>query len=194
MCRLTPLIVFPRVVPPLPSGSRRLDGLAVDAAGTGFRLFPDRYPNLSSQRVMNLLPDPAPPPLMKVVAHGPFRGKIMRQGGPGTSGTQDVEDRVEDFAEVGGSRATGRHLRGQQRRDDGPLLLGEITGIRFACRNVHEEALNSVSQGGQANTQLLQTPLVCPDTQDFRVRSQAYGQVMQVGTATGTRVQVVTGT
>src|SRR5450755_3582442 len=112
MCRLTPLIFFPRVVPPLPGGTRRLDGLAVDAAGTGLRLFPDRHPDLTSQRIMNPLPDPTPPPLMQVIAHCPFRGEVMRQGGPGASGTQDVEDGVEDFAEVSDSRSTRRYLGG----------------------------------------------------------------------------------
>jgi hypothetical protein len=139
MCRLIPLIFFPRVVTPLSTGSRRLDGLAVDAAGTGLGLFADRHPDLISDRIVNPLEEPASSPLMEVVAHRPFRREVMRQGGPGTSGTQDVEDRIENLAEAGGPRRSGRHPRRQQRFQDGPLSVAEVTGIRLARRGDHEE-------------------------------------------------------
>src|SRR3954452_20991618 len=79
MCRLTPLIFFSRVVPPCAGGPSRLDGLAVDAAGAGFGLLPGRFPDLTTQGVVDPFPQPAPAPAMEVVPHRPFGGKALGQ-------------------------------------------------------------------------------------------------------------------
>jgi hypothetical protein len=75
---LDPLDLLARVVTPLAAGSSRFDGLAVDTAGAGFGFFPGRLADLNAERVMDLLPGPATPPLVKIVPDGSLGGKIMR--------------------------------------------------------------------------------------------------------------------
>src|SRR5215475_1218074 len=96
MCRLIPLIFFPRVVAPLPTGPCRLDGLTIDATGAGLRLFPGRLAHSKAQRVMNPLPEPGAAPLMEVIPDRALGGKVVGQGGPRTTGPQDVFDRIDD--------------------------------------------------------------------------------------------------
>src|SRR3954451_17448791 len=129
--------LFPGVVSPLATGPRRLDGLAVDAAGAGFRLFPGGLAHPRTEGVMNPLPPPRTTPLMEVIADRPLRGKVVRQGRPGAPGTQDVEDRIQDLSEVGFSRCACGDRRRQQRLHNGPLGIVEIAGIRLARLGVH---------------------------------------------------------
>src|SRR4051812_46531078 len=114
MCRLIPLIFFPRVIPPRAAGSGRLDRLAVDAAGAGLGFLSHGLANLTAERVVNLLPQPAPAPAMEIVADRPFRREVMRQSGPRTACAQEIEDGIEDLAEVGGPRSTRPHRRRQR--------------------------------------------------------------------------------
>jgi hypothetical protein len=138
---LIPWIFFPRVVPPRAAGSRRLDGLAIDAAGAGFRFLTGRFPHADTERVMDLLPEPAPAPLMEIIADRPFRGEVVRQGGPGTAGAQEVEDSIEDLTEVGRPRRTDRERRRQQRCDEGPLSVVEVAGVGLASLGIHTGCL-----------------------------------------------------
>src|SRR5262249_3544606 len=136
MCRLTPLIFFSRVVAPLPAGSGRLDGLAIDATGAGLRRLASRLPHPSAQRVMDPLPESGATPLMEVIPDRAFGGKVVRQGGPGTTSSQDVFDRIDDLTEVRLSRRAHREGRGQHRLQDGPFGIAEIAGIGLARRGV----------------------------------------------------------
>jgi hypothetical protein len=78
MCRLIPLIFFPRVVTTHATGSRRLGGLAVDAAGAGLGFLTRLLPHLPPQSVMNPFQQAVAAPLMEVVPHRSFRREIMR--------------------------------------------------------------------------------------------------------------------
>src|SRR5262245_51568043 len=113
MCRLTPLIFFPRVVPPLAAGSGRLDGLAVNAAGAGFGLLTGRLPQSTAEGVMDLRPQPMTPPTMEIIANRPFGREVMRQGRPRAPRAQDVEDGVENLPKIGGPGRTRWHGRWQ---------------------------------------------------------------------------------
>src|SRR5262245_4596661 len=137
MCRLTPLTFFPRIVPALPAGPCRLDGLAVDAAGTRLGSLPGRLAHPAAQRVVEPLPGSGSAPLMEIITDRPFRREVMRQSGPGASGAQDVEDRVEDLTKVGPSWGTHRERRREQRFEEGPSFVGEVAGIRLARLGVH---------------------------------------------------------
>jgi hypothetical protein len=106
---LIPLIFFPRVVTPQAAGPRRLDALAVDAAGAGLGLLAGLLSDPTPQGVMNPLPQTVPTPTMKVVSHRAFRGEIVWQSRPLTAVLQEIEGSVEDLAEVGGSWRPGWH-------------------------------------------------------------------------------------
>src|SRR4051794_23124866 len=123
ICRLIPLIFFPRVVPPRASGSRRLDRLAVDAAGARLGFLAGDLPDSAAQRVVDLLPPPVAAPLVEVVADGPLGREVMGQGGPGATRAQDIEDGVEGLAEVGLAWRPRFHRGWQQGLQDGPLVV-----------------------------------------------------------------------
>src|SRR5512135_2734232 len=128
---------FSRVVPPRAGGSRRLDGLAVDAAGARLGFLPGRLPDPAAQGVMDLLPQSVAAPAMEVVADRPLGWEVMGQGGPGAARAQNVEDGVENLAEVGLPWCPRLHRGWQQRLQDGPLLVAEVAGIGLARLGVH---------------------------------------------------------
>ena len=137
-----PLIFFPRVVSPLAAGAGGLDRLAVDAAGTGLRCLTRLLSDHAAERAVDLLPQPHPAPPMEGVADRALGGKVVRQGGPGAARRQQIEDRVEDFPEVGPSRGPRRDRWGHQRFQEGPLGIGQVAGIGLAWRDFHAEAPN----------------------------------------------------
>src|ERR1700751_392939 len=96
MCRLMPLIFFPRVVPPRARGPGRLDGLAVDTAGARLGLLADLFPDLPPQGVVDPFPRPATAPAMEVVSHRPLGREVMGQGVPRTAVGQEIEEGIRD--------------------------------------------------------------------------------------------------
>jgi hypothetical protein len=75
---LDPFDLLARIVTASAAGSSRFDGLAVDTAGAGFGVFPSRLPDSTAERVMDLLPDPATTPLVKIVPDCSLGREIMR--------------------------------------------------------------------------------------------------------------------
>src|SRR5512135_1736253 len=156
---------FPRVVSPRAAGPGGLDGLTIDAAGTGFRLFPGLSSNLPTQVIVNPLPESAAAPAMEVVPHGPFRRKILGQGVPRTSVGQDIEDGIEDLAEVGGPWCSGWHRGRQHRLQDRPLGVTQVTGVGRARWGVHAANsgfLVSIPAAVNPNTQPLSRRTALP--------------------------------
>jgi hypothetical protein len=137
MCRLIPLIFFPRVVAPYAAGPGRLDGLAVDTAGARLGLFADPFPDLPPQGVVDLFPQPATAPAMEVVSHRPLGREVMGQGVPRTAIGQDIEDGVDDLAKVGGPWLPRSHRGRQQRLQEGPLGIIQVTGVGLADGGIH---------------------------------------------------------
>ena len=132
-----PLIFFPRVVAPRPGGPTGFDGLAIEAAGAGLRLLAGPFPDLPSQGIVDRLPQAATPPAMEIAADRPLGGEVMGQRMPCAAVGQEVEDGVEDLAEVGGSGRAGRHRGRQEVLDEVPLLVGQVAGVGLARRGVH---------------------------------------------------------
>jgi hypothetical protein len=62
--------------------------------------------------------------------------EIVWQQAPRTPGAEEIEDRVEDFAQIHGPGASPRLGRRQQRREEGPLGICQIGGIGEACHSV----------------------------------------------------------
>jgi hypothetical protein len=137
---LIPLIFFPRVVTPRAGGSGRLDGLAVDTAGARFGPLAHGLADPIAERVVDPLPEPRATPLMEVAADGALGGEVMRQGRPSAAGTQEIEGGVEDGTQVGRAGSARRDLGGQHRREDRPLLIAKVAGIRSASRDAHVKA------------------------------------------------------
>src|SRR5262249_30438937 len=120
-----------------------LDRLAVDAAGTGRRL-PTRFAaDLHPQGIVEGPPGPVGGPADEVVIDGPPAREVVRQGPPGAAVAVTVEDRIKDVPEVG--LAGPPQVRGgrEQRLEDVPLGIGQVTRIGFGSHllSTYESAL-----------------------------------------------------
>lgn len=97
-------------IPPFPPGGRR--GLA--ARFTAY---------LFAEAIMNFLPSTIQPEAAVVKMHRSPGRKVMRQVTPRATGAIHIENRVEHFAQVDGSRPSAP-LRGRyERRDQSPLRI-----------------------------------------------------------------------
>ena len=79
---------------------------------------------------MNFLPSTIQPEAAVVKMHRAPGWKVMRQVTPRATGAIHIENRVEYFAQVNGARPSAP-LRGRyERRDQSPLRIRQVCGIR----------------------------------------------------------------
>src|SRR5581483_7922006 len=115
---------------------RGLDRLAVDAGDAGRRLPPSLGAELGAQGIEDLLPGAIPTPPAEVVVDGPPGWEVVGQGAPGAALAGVVEQGVDDLAHVGLAGAAAGPGGGNQGLQDGPLLIGQVTGIGFALHTL----------------------------------------------------------
>ena len=87
-----------------------------------------------TEGVEDLLPRAVPVPLLEVVVDGLPGREVVRQGPPGTPFAGMIEQSVDDLAQLGLARPAGptpSAYSGQQRLDQGPLLVCDITRVGF---------------------------------------------------------------
>src|SRR5262249_31973098 len=84
-----------------------LDTLAVDNAGAGLRPPALLFADAPVQRVLDLLPDPALAPAIKLGRNGAPGGQVVGEQAPLAAAAQDVEDSVEDVALFHAARTAG---------------------------------------------------------------------------------------
>jgi len=141
-CRLRPPIFFPRVVALGATRFRGLDSLAVHHRGAGSWFAAFNSPHIDAQGAMDLLPNSVGAPSVEVVRHCFPRGKVVRQHAPGATASCQINNRVDDLTPlVGAWPATRARGSGQQRLDQTPLQIAEITGIALPCV-VHAARVN----------------------------------------------------
>src|SRR5215468_7608753 len=78
---------------------------------------------------MHPLPGPVIAPGAEVAPHRRPGWKLMWQGAPLASGAIYIQDGIDDFSHVGRARVSSWLGRRDQRFQDRPFLLGQITGI-----------------------------------------------------------------
>src|SRR5262249_25963932 len=137
MCRLRPLISFPRVEPLGPAGLGGLDALAVDDGPPGGVLLAPQPSEADAEDGVDLLEDALIPPGVEVVTDElPGRG-VVRQHPPGTAAAGQVAHGVDDLPPGVGAAASGLAfgppLRREQVLDVVPLDVGQITGVSLWC-------------------------------------------------------------
>src|SRR5208337_5019783 len=107
----------------------RLDGLAIDTAGTGGWLPTGSLPDSTSEGIIDGLPSSVSFPRRKVVVDGPPWGKIVGQRSPDTAIAVAVEDGINHGPHLGLAWPPTGAGRRQEGLQDSPLLACQITGV-----------------------------------------------------------------
>src|SRR5436305_7766594 len=122
------------ICPAFLAAQRRLDRLAAEHRGAGVVRAPGLGAGQGAKDVEQLLPGATLVPVLEVVVHRPPRREVVRQGPPGASLARMVEQRVDDLTQIDLPRPAGSPPTldsGQQRLDQGPLLVRHVARIGF---------------------------------------------------------------
>jgi hypothetical protein len=88
----------------------------------------------AAQRLVDLLLDPVQTPLAERRVRGLPRWILARKIAPGTAGTQDIEDGVDEEPQRPGPRPATLRWRWQQQRQLGPFCSSQVTRIKNGPR------------------------------------------------------------
>jgi len=108
---------------------RRFGALAVDDGSGRTGLAPSLFAHRNVKRMVDALQRAVPIPQLEIMMHRAFRREILGKGLPLASGPKHTEQAVENFADVHIPRPTAASRRRYHRRDQRPLVIGEITCI-----------------------------------------------------------------
>ena len=135
----------------------RLDGLAIDTAGTGGWLPTGSLPDSTSEGIIDGLPSSVSFPRRKVVVDGPPWGKIVGQRSPDTAIAVAVEDGINHGPHLGLAWPPTGAGRRQEGLQDSPLLACQITGVWLRVHTLST----------------FETPLLEQTLSDWRARGEA---------------------
>ncbi len=106
-----------------PADRRGLDGLAIGSGGTGAGVAASLAADLLTQGFVDPFPGAVPTPTAIPGMNGAPGREVLGQQAPLAAGADQVEDAIEDLAQVG--RRSAHPLGfGQEGLDQGPLLIG----------------------------------------------------------------------
>src|SRR5208337_1605697 len=91
------------------------------------------FPHIPAQSVVYPFPCPQQPPTAKVVVDRLIRREVLRQQAPLATATQDVEHSIHHLAHVGAARPTTSFCCRNERRQNSPLGIGQIS--RITCQD-----------------------------------------------------------
>src|SRR3954464_11473979 len=148
--RFRPTTLFAAVVPPFAAALGGPGRLAVHDHGAGLRLPPppftigpkprrgappppQRFPIGRTPRRVDPHPGAVPHPQVVVIAHGAPVGEVVRQLPPLAAGPQQVEDCVDHFPQVHGTRAPGPRPDVEPRVQQGPLGIRQVGRVRLSA-------------------------------------------------------------
>src|SRR5919199_4589154 len=131
MNRLRPVRRFPPVEAALAADLGRLHTLAIEHGRRGLRGTAVPLSVGPTQRRVDTPPRAVPHPQIVVVADTRGLRELGGQQPPLAARPQQVQQRVHDFAQVQRAAPAGPGGAGQQRRDQGPLLVGQIRRVRL---------------------------------------------------------------
>src|SRR5262245_57428923 len=103
-----------------------LDRLAVDAGDAGRGRAAGRLAEADAEDVDDPIPGAVALPGVEVVVDGPPRGEVVGQCPPGAALVGEVEDGVDDLADVGLARPPSGPGRGDLGLQHGPLGVSEV--------------------------------------------------------------------
>src|SRR5438128_8110371 len=126
---LAPLDAFAGVNPARAAAFGRRHALAVDNAGAGCEVSALLVAGPSDQPGIDPVPGAVVAPAIEIALHRRARGKVTRQRAPLTPGPQQIEDGVDDRAQVALARPPEPTRSRQQRRNLRPLPRPRVACI-----------------------------------------------------------------
>src|SRR6476620_1070789 len=127
---------------------RRLDALAVQEPGGGLGGPTGLLPQLLAQARIERLPRTIDGPLVEVVPHAGPIGEIMRQQAPSAARLLQVQECIDDLAQIQGSRATRPRLANEERLESLPLSIGQIGRVSATTGRGGHSGLRSTPAPG----------------------------------------------
>src|SRR5271157_6670197 len=128
------------VVPaPLLAARGGVARLAVDARRGPGRVGLLLRADLAAEQVVDRFERAVVSPLVEVSPDGALGGEILGEVTPLAAGPEDVEDGIDDVAQIGLARPSAR-MDGQVWFDQGPLGVGEIAGVGLGSHTSFYEA------------------------------------------------------
>src|SRR5271170_3660906 len=103
--------------------------LAVDDCGRGVGVAPDKLAGARHQRGADPLPGAVVAPAVEIALHSRARRKVPWQGAPLTAGPQQVEDGVDDRAQIALARTPQPTRRRQERSEPRPFRRSGVACI-----------------------------------------------------------------
>jgi hypothetical protein len=100
-----PIDVLGVVPPPLLTAAGGIHGLAINAGGGAGGVGLLRRADLLAEQVVDGVQGAVVPPLVEVPPHGGLGREVLGEVTPLAAGTQDVEDGIDDIAQVGLARS-----------------------------------------------------------------------------------------
>src|SRR5271166_2447586 len=126
---LAPVDFLSRIISPRATGLGGLDALAVDDRRTGAGLTADTLSIHHYQVVVQAFPGSVVAKADEPAIGRLVRWEVLRQHAPGTAAAQHEEDCVHQLAHRPGPMTASLRRWRQQRREDPPFSIGQITGI-----------------------------------------------------------------
>src|SRR5215207_2473448 len=126
----------------LSSHAGALDRLRIDNTRGGLRITPKTDPQALADGCVEPLPGTIDAPEAKVMVDGLPRREVVRQQAPGAAAAENVEDGVEDLAQVVEARSSrGFRGWGQMGFDARPFSIGEVGLVCFSHARYPTEPL-----------------------------------------------------
>lgn len=129
-----------RVVTPVVAPLGGVHGLAVDDRCRRALLPAVGVPQPGPEHVEDLPPGAVESPPSVVIVDRAPGGQVVRQHPPGDTAFDDVEDAVENFAEVDRAGPPAGLSLGQEWLDQLPLGVSQVGWVRFACHGLPKPA------------------------------------------------------
>jgi len=126
---LTPLDALAGVDPARAAALGGRHALTVDNTGRRHRIASQTLPGARHQNGIEPIPGAVVAPPVEVPLHRRARRKLARQGAPLTAAPQDIEEGVDNRAQMPAARPPALRRRRQQRGNLGPFRLARIACI-----------------------------------------------------------------
>ena len=126
MCRLRPLIFFPRVVAPFAARFCSFDGLTVDTPRARLGVTPGPEPLRFPEGGVDGRPGAVEGPFIVVVADAVEIREVDGQHRPLAAGPGEIDNGVDNLAQIERARSAGAppERRGKESLDNLPLVIG----------------------------------------------------------------------